>query len=322
MKQYLLLAILFVTTITTYSQSLTKEEKKLYNLIMKYRAEKGLPSIPISPSLNIVAHAHVRDLQQNNPNQKPCNMHSWSANGKWTPCCYTPDHAQAQCMWDKPKELTSYQGTGYEVACRGSNDITAEEALKSWKESPGHNAIIINQNVWKSSTWNAIGIGLYKKYSVVWFGEEKDQKIETDEAIQQVEKEATELAQQIKIRITIPKIFVKNIKETIAFYKILGFKTDTMEPNEKNPSFVLMTCGGSGFMFQTFSSLGNDLPQIKRQNGGSLLLYIDIKGIRLFYKKIKDKVKIIKGLEKTTYGTTEFSIVDNNSYILTFAESE
>jgi hypothetical protein len=33
-------------------------------------------------------------------------------------------------------------------------------------------------------------------------------------------------------------------------------------------------------------------------------------------------VKVIKGLEKTFYGATEFSILDNNGYILTFAENE
>jgi len=29
---------------------------------------------------------------------------------------------------------------------------------------------------------------------------------------------------------------------------------------------------------------------------------------------------VIKGLEKTFYGATEFSITDNNGFVLTFAE--
>ena len=33
-------------------------------------------------------------------------------------------------------------------------------------------------------------------------------------------------------------------------------------------------------------------------------------------------LNIIKGLEKTFYGATEFSIQDINGYILTFAEGE
>jgi uncharacterized glyoxalase superfamily protein PhnB len=75
-------------------------------------------------------------------------------------------------------------------------------------------------------------------------------------------------------------------------------------------------------MFQTFESLGTELPAISRQKGGSLLLYIQTTGIRAFFETIKDKVKVLKGLEKTFYGATEFSIEDNNGYVLTFAEDE
>jgi uncharacterized glyoxalase superfamily protein PhnB len=74
--------------------------------------------------------------------------------------------------------------------------------------------------------------------------------------------------------------------------------------------------------FQTFESLGNDLPMISRQNGGSLLLYIQTTEIRKFFDQIKDNVKVVKGLEKTFYSATEFSIEDNNGYLLTFAEDE
>ena len=119
-----------------------------------------------------------------------------------------------------------------------------------------------------------------------------------------------------------PNIFVKNIGETINFYKTLGFKVAMTVPEEGDFVWVMMTCGKVSFMFQTFESLGSELPEISRQNGGSLLLYIQIKEIRQFHDKIKHKVKIIKGLEKTFYGATEFSILDNNGYILTFAENE
>lgn len=47
-----------------------------------------------------------------------------------------------------------------------------------------------------------------------------------------------------------------------------------------------------------------------------------VKNIRNFFCGIEDKVKVLKGLEKTFYGTTEFSIEDNNGFVLTFAEDE
>lgn len=119
-----------------------------------------------------------------------------------------------------------------------------------------------------------------------------------------------------------PNIFVKDIDETIRFYKTLGFEAVMTVPEQGDFVWVMMTCEKVSFMFQTFESLGSELPEILRQNGGSLLLYIQTKEIRQFYNKIKDKVKVVKGLDKTFYGATEFSILDNNGYILTFAENE
>ena len=119
-----------------------------------------------------------------------------------------------------------------------------------------------------------------------------------------------------------PNIFVTDIKKTINFYKQLGFNVVTTVPEQGDIIFAMMTCGNVTFMFQTFESLGNDLPVISRQNGGSLLLYIQTTEIRKFFDQVKDKVNVVKGLEKTFYGATEFSIKDNNGYVLTFAEDE
>lgn len=84
----------------------------------------------------------------------------------------------------------------------------------------------------------------------------------------------------------------------------------------------MMNCGSVSFMLQTFASLGDELPTVSRQPGGSLLLYIQTSQISDYFNQIKDKVTVVKGLEKTFYGATEFSIEDNNGYLLTFAEDE
>lgn len=111
--------------------------------------------------------------------------------------------------------------------------------------------------------------------------------------------------------------------ETIGFYKSIGFQLVVTVP-ETGPDLIwaMMMNGNVTFMFQTFASLGEELPEISRQNGASQLLYIKLKKIREFFELIKDKVKVLKGLETTFYGATEFSILDNNNYVLTFAEDE
>ena len=137
-----------------------------------------------------------------------------------------------------------------------------------------------------------------------------------------------------------PNLFVKDINATIDFYRLLGFQLAMSVPNEAqgspdkgpdkspvspspiSPLWAMMTNGKVTMMFQTVESLGDTLPAISRKDGGSLLLYINLTDIRGFFESIKDKVTILNGLEKTFYGATEFSILDNNNYVLTFAEHE
>ncbi len=188
-KTILFLSLLFIVIAEVTAQKdsskitkvcFTENEMILYKLVMQYRKTLGLPEIPLSSSLSYVAQTHVKDLAIYHPDKSGCNLHSWSNNGKWSSCCYTPDHKQANSMWNKPRELTNYKGNGYEIAFNvwHSDDanyiVTAEEALKGWKESKGHNEVVTNKGIWKTTQWNAIGIGIYKGYAVIWFGAEKD----------------------------------------------------------------------------------------------------------------------------------------------------
>ncbi len=160
--------------------TVSPEEMKLYALIMEYRKANHLPLIPLSLCLTFVAQQHCIDLAVNKPDKgEGCNAHSWSRKGKWTPCCYTPDHKQASCMWIKPRELTNYEDNGFEIAC-GTWSIdfvmTADYALDSWKHSEHHNNVILNKDKWRDMKWNAIGIGVYNGYAAVWFGAATDKE--------------------------------------------------------------------------------------------------------------------------------------------------
>lgn len=159
----------------------SREEQQLIKEIREYRDEKGLAEIPVSQALTKVADIHVRDMIQNKPRENmwgDCNLHSWSDSGSWSSCCYTPDHDKAECMWDKPRELTDYEGNGYEIAAAGTD---AEGLLALWKDSKAHNDVIINQGDWKDIQWQAMGVSIKGGYGVVWFGEKTDEKGEPEE---------------------------------------------------------------------------------------------------------------------------------------------
>jgi len=148
-------------------------EQALYNKIMDYRREHGLPPIPLSQSLSFVAKLHVRDLE-GNVIPTSANYHSWSNKGPWRAVSYSPDHCYAELMWSKPRELTGYRGNGYEIVYMNSEAATPQGAFASWKASEMHNAVLLNERDWSRTRWRAIGIGVFGRYAAVWFGEEPD----------------------------------------------------------------------------------------------------------------------------------------------------
>jgi uncharacterized glyoxalase superfamily protein PhnB len=121
-----------------------------------------------------------------------------------------------------------------------------------------------------------------------------------------------------------PNLFVKDIRATLDFYKLLGFSLTMSVPaeNEDDLVWAMVTNGKVTIMFQSFKSIGDTLPQIRRQEGGPLLFYIKVQRIREFFETIRDKTTLVHGLQKTFYGATEFSILDINDFMLTFAEDE
>lgn len=163
--------------------SLNAKEQALAEAINRYRQANGLPALPVSPHLSRVARLHSEDLQKHRTheipqNGKTCNLHSWSANGPWSPCCYTSDHAQSQCMWDKPRELTPHTGDGFEISAYSfGRDMSADDLLEIWKGSQGHNDVILNKGIWQDQPFAVMGVGIdegERIYANVWFSHSPD----------------------------------------------------------------------------------------------------------------------------------------------------
>lgn len=120
-----------------------------------------------------------------------------------------------------------------------------------------------------------------------------------------------------------PNLFVNDLEATITFYSKLGFTVaDEVTTPEGEKVFAMMISGSVTFMFQIFGSIEGKLPMVSRGDGGSLLLYISVDNIGEYYDQVKEKVTVLTPLEKTFYGATEFSICDNNNYLLTFAQHD
>lgn len=145
---------------------------KLYEAVNRYRRASGLDPLPLSRSLVKVARLHVRDLAAVSRPRR-CNLHSWSDKGRWGACCYT-DHSRAQCMWDKPRELTDMDADGFEIAYWHSERATPERAMRSWRRSPRHDEALTGRGPWAELPWKAMGAAVYDRYAVVWFSLDDD----------------------------------------------------------------------------------------------------------------------------------------------------
>lgn len=149
------------------------EHWKLVDLINAYRRRIRLPSISLSPKLTIVAYLHVRDLAEKQPHKTYGSLHSWSQGQRWTGGAFRlGDEKTYPVMWEKPKEITGYQGNGFEISAASVRDMP--HALQVWQRSALHNDVILNRRIWRDLHWRAIGAAFYKGFACAWFGEEVD----------------------------------------------------------------------------------------------------------------------------------------------------
>ena len=163
---------------------LSEKEKELVKLINDYRISLGKRPLNVSKSLTYVARTHTKDqilhfeYDLKDERGLPANLHSWSKYGNWTPVMYTADHKYGALTRKKPKELTQYNFGGGEISTGQQNydqihQITPIVAFTNWKNSPGHNEYMIEENV-LYDVFHAdqiMGVSIHDGFANVWFGE-------------------------------------------------------------------------------------------------------------------------------------------------------
>ncbi|HVX92590.1 MAG TPA: VOC family protein [Candidatus Dojkabacteria bacterium] len=119
------------------------------------------------------------------------------------------------------------------------------------------------------------------------------------------------------------ELMVDNMRESSDFYTtILGF-TKSMVTPENDPVFLMLTNGGVNIMLYRRDAFVKEISKFEKLKlGGSVALYIEVEDITKLYKDVKDKVKIIQEFHTTDYGSTEFSMEDNNGYVLMFSQRD
>ncbi|WP_205511916.1 hypothetical protein [Longitalea arenae] len=130
-----------------------------------------------------------------------------------------------------------------------------------------------------------------------------------------------------------PNFEVKDVIETVAYYEsLLGFKLVMCVPEsqdgieqsfaeDKSYVYAMMQKDNVEIFFQRSDSFREDVVFAQGLPiGASVSFYMDVKGIKEFHQKMKEKSLQITDLKTAWYGMHEFYLKDLNGYILGFAE--
>lgn len=113
-----------------------------------------------------------------------------------------------------------------------------------------------------------------------------------------------------------PVFVVGNVPQTVEWYRqVLGFEADIL-PKDKPTSAVLKR-GRAELMIRHEEGF------IRRPGAAFQWdAYFRFSGdeLKLLYHRLKNQVKILRPLDKSARGDTEFEIVDANGYVLCFGE--
>ncbi len=155
---------------------LSGDEKDLIRLINDYRAANRLPAVQTSDALSAVANRHLLDITQNIGKL----THGWSN------CPYDIANPSTwNCMMAAPVRLRSgYAGNGFENLYHNLYAAaTPAAALDGWKKSYFHNALILNQDSWKGSRFDAFGVAISGGWAAMWFGSSRDSDVDLNKQI-------------------------------------------------------------------------------------------------------------------------------------------
>lgn len=118
-------------------------------------------------------------------------------------------------------------------------------------------------------------------------------------------------------------LMVEDVEATVEFYRdVLGFELLVSVPGESGRmQWAMMKQGGAEIMFQSVENLSQEYPSFKGMGvGGSLVLFTVVSDVQAFRKQVEGRAKVIIELHKTFYGHEEFTITDNNGYVITFSQ--
>jgi len=118
---------------------------------------------------------------------------------------------------------------------------------------------------------------------------------------------------------TVPCFSVADVGQTMRWYEeLLGFSSHPFPKNEPH-AFAILTRDDIEIMLQRIENYQKpDLYNLR--SVGVWDVYIRMRGVKELYNELREKVEILRPLQKQPYGDWEFEVKDPNGYVLVFSE--
>jgi uncharacterized glyoxalase superfamily protein PhnB len=121
-------------------------------------------------------------------------------------------------------------------------------------------------------------------------------------------------------RIT-PVLFVEEIELVLPFWvDALGFAKTIEVPHGDRLGFVALQKGNAEVMYQSFASLGEDLPAISEASKkGPTFLYVEVDNLDAVLAALKN-ARMVQSERTAFYGMREVGYQDPAGHFVTFAQ--
>jgi uncharacterized glyoxalase superfamily protein PhnB len=118
-----------------------------------------------------------------------------------------------------------------------------------------------------------------------------------------------------------PILFVEKIEPLLPFWtEHLGFLKTVEVPEGDRLGFVILQQGSVEVMYQTYASVGKDMPAILPEaRKGPTFLYIEVENLDALKPAFKS-VDVYMPERNTFYGAREIGVRDPAGHFLTFAQ--
>jgi len=113
----------------------------------------------------------------------------------------------------------------------------------------------------------------------------------------------------------VPALLVRDMRETLAFYRKLGFALTGCHPNESNATWAEVKRDSIVMQFHTEPSHGTPPEPIC-----SGTFYIYPESVSALADELRGTVEFAWGPEVMDYGMREFAVQDPNGYFISFTE--